>query len=201
MTINSSDLKKFFTDLSVNHQGQVLTTDNITLEALDYLIDMGLKQALGDVESVNKPAILGATSEGGTPKNSWKDTKRFREALRLGFTNWHNDAAGREALAAAWLQDATSSKFAKILSGELSVTSNGSRSDMLTRTMRDIIEAALTKRIRDLNASLPKAQHRELPTGRDMRKLVDEKMSNEQTYATVKNMAQTQLDANNALDI
>ena len=201
MTINSSDLKKFFTDLSVTHQGQVLTADNITLEALGYLIDMGLKQALGDVESVNKPAIIGTTSDGGTPKNSWKDTKRCREALRLGFTNWNNDAAGREALATAWLHDATSSKFAKILSGELSVTANGSRSDMLTRTMRDIIEAALTKRIRDLNASLPKAQHRELPTGRDMRKLVDEKMSNEQTFATVKTMAQTQLDANNALDI
>ena len=157
MTINSGDLKKFFVELSVKHQGQSLTAENLTLEALAYLLDMGLKQALGDVESVNKPAILGTTSDGGVPKNSWKDTKRYREALRLGFTNWTNDTAGREALATAWLQDATSTKFAKILSGELSVTENGSRSDTLTRTMRDIIETAITKRIRDLNVNLPKA--------------------------------------------
>ena len=63
--------------------------------------------------------------------------------------------------------------------------------------MREIIEEAITKRIRDLNASLPKAAHRELPTGREMRKLVDEKMTNEQTYTVVQKMAQAQ----QALDI
>ena len=132
--ITIHDLQSLIDSLNVSHQGVTLSQDNATIEALRYLIDMGLKQSLGDVDSVNRPQIVGRKSDGSVPQNVWKNDRLIREAKRLGVR-----VEDREALADAWCKDAIESKFDKILSGGLTVSESGSRGDAVMTEIRRLV--------------------------------------------------------------
>ena len=192
--VNLNELEVFFADLAIEHQGQSLTEDNLTIEGLAYLLDMGLKQALGDVASVNRPNIIGTTADGGLPKGNWKDAKRAVEAKRLGFVAFNpTNADDRARLADLWIADAIETKFVKIMSGELTVSENGTRGDEVLREMRSLVEKAITTRYKKDNLSLPKPQQKVIPTGKEMRKLVDDRLADEAIAKQIRTLAETRI--------
>jgi hypothetical protein len=192
MTIETKEVKAFIESLNVSHFGVTLTKDNVTIAGLAYLIDMGLKQSLSDVDSVNRAKIIGVNKNGGAVDGAWKETKRTDEAKRLS-VEYDGSSDSRGKLADAWIADATAAKFGRILSGDLTVSESGTRGDAVLTEMRSIVGEALVTKIRKTNDSLPKASRVEIPTGKDLRKLVDEKLADETFAAKVRELAEQRL--------
>jgi hypothetical protein len=190
-------------DLNVSHQEQTLTYDNLSASALLYLIDMGLKQSLGDLATTTRPAIVGEKQDGTLvpEKDQWKDTKRLREAIRLGFTAFNNTIDERKALATAWIKDATAAKFTKILSGELSVGSNGPRMTPIEAEMFEIVSGSILGNHKKANDSLPKAQRKAEPTVKELRQQVMDKFLDAAFHAKVKALAERRIAERDALEI
>lgn len=179
---------------SASHSGIVLTYDNLTPAGLTYLLDMGLKQSLGDIASVNRPKITGITSKGlaYTADDVWTEKKRIDEATRLGIS-YDMTLEDRKALADAWIADANLTKFAKILNGELTVSASGERGDALQREMYAIVETSITNFIRAQNLKLAKSDQVAIPKGPAMKAAIKEKLSNPAVYEKVKALAEPKL--------
>lgn len=191
MTITENEVSAMVESLNVTHQGMTLTKDNATIAGLAYLIDMGLKQSLGDLNSTSRPAIVGVNSKGKVPDIVWSDVKRFREASRLGFVGWANTPEGKESLATAWIADAIATKFAKILSGELTVSEAGVRGDEVTREMRDLVELAVAAKAKKANAVVPK--------GKDMKASIDAALANDAIAAKFRALAEDEIARRNGV--
>jgi hypothetical protein len=153
--------------INVTHEGVTLSYDNMTPDALRYLLDMGLKQSLSDVGSVNRAKIVGTKGDGTPAKDAWSQDKITKEGKRLGVY-----IGDREAFADAWIADATNAKFARILSGELTVSESGERTtDPTLREAKRLIEATIAMRC--------KANKTAVPTGKALSDLVKQVLSDD----------------------
>ena len=180
--MNNNEMTEMMTaldNMTFTHQGQTLNRDNVTVDGLLYLINMGLKQALGDVESVNRAPIMGLTNKGDVPANAWKPERRAREAKALGL-KWKDTTEDRKALADAWITAANKTKFEKILNGELEVgeTNGHDGGDEVYQMMKELVSKAIIAAITKANLSLPKTAQVVLPKGKDLTKRVREKLAN-----------------------
>ena len=191
MTINIDELSDMIDSMSITHQGQTLTAENATIAGLAYLIDMGLKQSLGDLQTTSRPPITGFKKDGSPCDTAWKPTKRQSEARRLGFADWQDTPENREALATVWIDDAIATKFAAILSGELTVSASGVRGDAVTRLTRELIETAILNNTREENKTrkvkLP------VPKGDVLKAMIDENMATPDIAAYFRDLAEKRL--------
>lgn len=201
---HSQNMLDAIESFTATHHGVTLDYSNLTPSGLAYLLDMGLKQSLTDVATVNRPKITGLTSKGAayTEKGVWTAKNRLDESARLAIADYDDsDAESRKALADAWIAEAVAAKFARILAGELTVSASGTRGDALQREMVRLVGIQLLATIRAKNAKLGKAEQLPILSGKALTLAVQEKLVNPKVAEYFRPIAEANLAATDALDI